>query len=219
MSLFVEYRASGPHIHITEAAAAVSEMQVTVEQWRLKPGDRLTLFLLAEGRRFEAFETALANVSNVVTTETITAADAYRLYRVELVSKIEHVPEYSTIKGFVRHVRVEPEGLYVTGYVKDRAEIDRLQTFAAAKGVDVLVVRLREATGRATERLLTDEQFTALVTAYEMGYFDVPRAATQQEVASRLDIAPTSLSERLTRAQHRLVEGHLVDEPSMQVRA
>jgi len=52
---------------------------------------------------------------------------------------------------------------------------------------------------------MTDAQREALVTAHEMGYFDVPRNATLADVADELGVAPPSLSERLRRAQSHLV--------------
>jgi len=72
------------------------------------------------------------------------------------------------------------------------------------------VLRLREATRRPTPKRLTDDQLEAVITAYEMGYFDVPAQTTQAEMADVLGVTPPSLSERLTRAKEVLVEQHLV---------
>nr|WP_264475131.1 helix-turn-helix domain-containing protein [Salinirubrum litoreum] len=53
---------------------------------------------------------------------------------------------------------------------------------------------------------LTEEQLTVLRTAHRLGYFDVPRGASADDIASELDIAQSTLSERL-----RLAEGRLFD--------
>jgi hypothetical protein len=53
---------------------------------------------------------------------------------------------------------------------------------------------------------LTDNQQEARRTAYELGYFDIPRQASLEAVAAELDISASSVSERLRRAQTRLVE-------------
>jgi predicted DNA binding protein len=39
-----------------------------------------------------------------------------------------------------------------------------------------------------------------------MGYFDVPRTASAEEIADELDIAQSTLSERLRVAERRLFE-------------
>jgi predicted DNA binding protein len=56
----------------------------------------------------------------------------------------------------------------------------------------------------ATE--LSEEQLLVLETAYRMGYFDVPRTASAEEIAAELDIAQSTLSERLRVAERRLFE-------------
>lgn len=63
-----------------------------------------------------------------------------------------------------------------------------------------------------TTASLTSNQHEALTTAYELGYFDIPRGASQPDVAAQLDIASQSLSERLRRGTKTLVETTLIDE-------
>lgn len=53
-------------------------------------------------------------------------------------------------------------------------------------------------------------QEAALQTAYEMGYFEIPKAATASEVAAELDISKSAFLERLRRGQ-RGVFGQLFD--------
>ena len=48
---------------------------------------------------------------------------------------------------------------------------------------------------------LTPKQEVALKVAYEMGYFDVPRAVTASEIADELGISKTAFLERLRRGQ------------------
>jgi hypothetical protein len=65
------------------------------------------------------------------------------------------------------------------------------------------------SSGHLSEVLVTklsDKQLEVLETAYSMGYFDVPRRATTDDVAAELDIAPSTLSERLRVAQRNLLE-------------
>ena len=54
---------------------------------------------------------------------------------------------------------------------------------------------------------LTPGQAAALETAYEMGYFEVPKRVTSAEVAAELDISKSAFLERLRRGQARLLGG------------
>ncbi|WEL17533.1 Transcriptional regulator, contains HTH domain [Halorhabdus sp. SVX81] len=56
---------------------------------------------------------------------------------------------------------------------------------------------------------LTARQREVLETAYEMGYFEYPRNATAEAVATELDVATPTFTEHLAAAQHNLLEGFL----------
>ncbi|SFS81162.1 helix-turn-helix domain-containing protein [Halostagnicola kamekurae] len=56
---------------------------------------------------------------------------------------------------------------------------------------------------------LTKTQYETIVKAHELGYFDVPRQVTLEELASELDISHQALSERLRRSHSALVSAEL----------
>jgi predicted DNA binding protein len=63
--------------------------------------------------------------------------------------------------------------------------------------------------GRLTEVLvskLTDDQLAVLETAYNHGYFDVPREASETDLADDLDITQSTVNERLRIAERTLLE-------------
>jgi predicted DNA binding protein len=61
-------------------------------------------------------------------------------------------------------------------------------------------------------RRLTDRQREVLRTAHEMGYFEYPRGANAGEVATALDIEPSTFTEHLNAAQSKLLDELLVRE-------
>lgn len=63
-----------------------------------------------------------------------------------------------------------------------------------------------------SEELLTEDQWEAIRTAVELGYYDVPRSCTQYEVAQALEIARSTCSETLHRAESRLITGVVSQE-------
>jgi hypothetical protein len=62
--------------------------------------------------------------------------------------------------------------------------------------------------GRITEVLatkLSHEQLAVLETAYEIGYFDVPRIASTDDIAEELNVSQSTASERLRVAERNLL--------------
>lgn len=56
---------------------------------------------------------------------------------------------------------------------------------------------------------LPPRQYEALVTALELGYYEVPRAAGRDEVADALGCAPSTANEHLQKAERHVVETYL----------
>jgi hypothetical protein len=60
--------------------------------------------------------------------------------------------------------------------------------------------------GRVLRNELSSEQLDVLRIAHAMGYFDAPRRASADDIAAELDIAQSTLSERLRLAEKRLFD-------------
>lgn len=56
---------------------------------------------------------------------------------------------------------------------------------------------------------LTDRQFDALAAAVESGYYDYPRSGTVEEVADRIDAAPSTASEHLRKAESAMMSAFI----------
>ncbi len=54
---------------------------------------------------------------------------------------------------------------------------------------------------------LSPRQQEALVTAYELGYYRIPRGTTTAEIADEMGIGRRTLEEHLRRAENKLVDG------------
>ncbi|HET7322915.1 MAG TPA: helix-turn-helix domain-containing protein, partial [Halococcus sp.] len=57
---------------------------------------------------------------------------------------------------------------------------------------------------------LTDDQEQTLVTAFEAGYFDIPRGTTIQELGEELEVSDSAISQRLRRANSSLIAATLL---------
>ncbi|GAB3313010.1 helix-turn-helix domain-containing protein [Haloplanus rallus] len=82
---------------------------------------------------------------------------------------------------------------------------DQLRTFGLE--FDVRSVR----TSMDPESVVTDRQRDLLETAVERGYYHTPRTCTLTELADHLDIAKSTASERLHRAEGAIIRAFVAD--------
>lgn len=81
------------------------------------------------------------------------------------------------------------------------------------EGVSPELRKLGEYRGR-TQPLdeLTDRQREVIQTAFEMGYYEVPRNVSSDDIAAELDVDPSTVAEHLQRAERNLLSYHLSAE-------
>jgi predicted DNA binding protein len=65
-----------------------------------------------------------------------------------------------------------------------------------------------------TPELLTDQQRRLLVTAVEEGYYDTPRECTLTELAEAVDLAKSTASVTLHRAEERVIKEFAAERPT-----
>jgi predicted DNA binding protein len=206
MGLTAQFRLSSPTLPLVDVAAAVPDTRLALEGTRPRDADRPVTFLRAVGRSVEALERAFEHDSFVVSYALVSEEPGSRLYRIVGDGGPDYdLDELTSRKAVFDGPRITPSGWLVTGEFSDREELVALREFFLDNGVDFTLERLSASDYEPLD-LLTARQSEALVTARELGYFDIPRRASTDEVADHLGIAASSLSERLRRAQ-----GHLVD--------
>lgn len=76
----------------------------------------------------------------------------------------------------------------------------QLETFGISFTVDYVQQQLDE------EQLLTDRQRRVVLAAIERGYYDTPRDCSLTELAAHLEIAKSTASETLHRAEEKIVK-------------
>ena len=112
----------------------------------------------------------------------------------------------------IREVRAQSGSVLVSFVAPDVAAVQEIVTDLRSSAESV---RLRRMTRSAPDRdggllfvereAFTDRQYEALTTAHEMGYFDSPRRASNEDVADRLGISGPTFSEHLAVAQRKLL--------------
>jgi len=101
-------------------------------------------------------------------------------------------------------VEVAGDGVDVTIVGTQDALSERVREYGDT-GADPLLRTLTDYEGPADPLdAVTPRQQEVLETAFDMGYFDVPRDVTTDEIATALDLDPSTVREHLQRAQKNL---------------
>jgi len=76
-------------------------------------------------------------------------------------------------------------------------------------GVTVTAVTGLEGTPGVVESPLSDRQRDAVETALELGYYEIPREASHEDVAAAVGCAPSTAAEHLRKAEAKLLRSML----------
>jgi hypothetical protein len=98
--------------------------------------------------------------------------------------------------------------------VPDREALRAFRSFCEDSGIGFETRRLfyPDPSRETPEFGLSESQHETLLVALESGYFDVPRAVSQRELAEKLDASPTAVSQRLRRAVATLLRNSIAKE-------
>ena len=189
--------------------------EVTVELERLIPDESLIIpYFWVRGAEAKDIEAAFEAHRGFENVRLIDDVDEEYLMRAEwndeyygLLSALAHasivvLSGIGTKEGWKFEVRAET-----------RERIGEFRSDCQAHDIPIEITAVHSllpVQGNGYE--LTDTQREALVLAYEMGYYDSPRAVSLEEVAAELGISQQSLSSRLKRGNRRLIERTLASE-------
>jgi hypothetical protein len=225
MGLIAEYEVGCEALPLTDVARAVPAATLTVQMVPNAAGHSPFLVRAHEGP-IDAVEDAFEASDFVAEYTVLGVAEGTHRYQVipapsmaeQLGGDVDDVGGLRALaseNATYDRIEVRPDGWRYTGWFADRAAFDSFREFWQREGHPFRLLRLtRDERGDIGEESdgddgLTTRQREAVRTAYDLGYFDVPRGTTLADVADELDITPSSCSERLRRAQTELVESHV----------
>lgn len=198
------------------AVAAADPSATLVLRLQFNHGEQ-PLFVLSVTDGSPAIDAAIAEVPDAGEYTLLGEAGDTRRYQIHPALSLEeqlgdHLDDLSglealaTADAVIERIEVTPTGWTQTGWFADREAFDQFRSFWQ-RNVGFRLHRLtREGESEPPGDGLTDRQREALRIAYELGYFDIPRRASLDDVAAELGISASSVSERLRRAQTQLIE-------------
>ncbi|ELY61202.1 helix-turn-helix domain-containing protein [Natronolimnohabitans innermongolicus] len=211
MGIITEFRVASLDLPLTDAVAAVTEPTVYIE--RVLPVDRdrpVTICRTVDDVDYE-FRDALADDPTVSDVMVLDEYGESALYRTTIRDPpLPIYQKYMDLGGTPLNGIVTDEGWWLRSRFPDRETLAEFRTFCLDRGATFHLEKLtRESAADEPPFGLTREQHEALVTARDMGYFEVPREASTDEIGSALGISGQSASERLRRGVDRVLKNGL----------
>lgn len=167
----------------------------------------LLVFTVADGA-LDEFDAALATDHTVTDPLLLAATDDARAYRVRYTPEaLRFTPVLADLGALVYDARAEGRTWSFHLRFPSRAAFATFRNYCSTNSVTLQLFRLYQdgPTAGGGDLGLTARQWETLTIAHEMGYFDVPRGTTQEELAARLDVSPSAVSQRIRRATNQLL--------------
>lgn len=224
MAIITEVRFAHEDGALADTFAALPEVTVhTIDETSTTP-ERNVYFFRFEDAAAERTRRVLEDDRTVRDVEPIRAADDRNMWGIEFTPETKLLaPEVTENGGFVLDARSSRPEWAGRGW-RERwffAEADGIQEVwqhARDEGFEFEVIdlsqRLQSDITDVDPDPLTEHQRTALVAAYERGYFTEPRETSLEELAGVLDISPSAVNGRIKRGLKALIgAGLVVTEP------
>lgn len=178
-----------------------------VTQGNTDPGKNRFPFFIEYDDRAE-LEAALDTDPTVDSYELVDWSDETGIYYIQHSSEAKLIsPIVTEVNGFLMNTETQRRGWFVRLLLPDREALSTVWDYAAENDISLEVFEIygNEDAGGEASYGLTDEQTTALRLAYDRGYFNEPRDASLQELASDLNLSSTAMSGRLRRGMRNLL--------------
>ncbi|GCF15310.1 hypothetical protein Harman_32450 [Haloarcula mannanilytica] len=185
-----------------------------ITQGNTDPGSTVFPFLIDYEDR-ERLEEMLDTDPTVQSYELVDWTDQTGIYYIEHTPETKLISSVVTdVNGFLVHTETKGNGWLVRLLLPDRAALNTIWEYADENDIslDIIEIYGNTDTGGESSYGLTAEQRTALITAYENGYFGEPRDISLNEVAEEIGLSSTAMSGRLRRGMRNLVAATIIDK-------
>ncbi|WP_254535165.1 helix-turn-helix domain-containing protein [Halomarina litorea] len=174
---------------------------------------RIVTLLWAEGGDIEILEAGMASDPTVNRWSETAEVGGRRLYQVEMVGDALDGTYLLLVElgCLLQSLAGTAEGWEARVAFPEQTTVDHFFDHCRTTGLGYTIHRVyEERPGRDGEQFgLTTEQLETLRAAVELGYLDVPRENTLQDLGRELDVSDTAASQRFRRGVKRLVENTL----------
>ncbi|KTG11635.1 DNA-binding protein [Haloprofundus marisrubri] len=212
MSTIAEVELPANEFALRQALVSIPGAEFEVVRLAAHESDHVMPYVRVSGAETETITEALESDPSIEDAELLDDLGDELLYRMNWVENIRVIMHILLDEGgTVMEMHGQDDRWHLRILFPTRDALSATHEFCTDKGLTFSIKNiydLKQSTGRG-EFGLTEDQYTALVTAAESGYFDVPREVTMSELAAELGVSQQALSERLRRGHKTLVESAL----------
>lgn len=208
MSVIAEFTVPADALALSETLNETPEMIVEIERVVAHDDDRVMPYFWIRDGDYAAFETVVQDDPSV---HNVTKLDEYEdgtLYRAEWTQDIETlVYAYLEIGATIIEATGRADNWELRMRFDDEGLVADFQNYCRRNEISFELNRLYQPSEPMAggQFGLSPKQRTALVTALECGYFDIPRSVSMDELAGEISISQQSLSKLLRRAYRNLI--------------
>lgn len=162
----------------------------------------------------ETLEDAMAADPTVSDPTRVATFENRDIYRVVVETGLEIVPDRCVEYGlFVFTVTSDAGGWVARIHLPDRDALSAFRERSRERGISFRVTQLYDSSVSDEQAyFLTAQQYEILTMAYYADYFEVPRKTTQDDLAERLGVSDSAVSQRLRRAISELIAATLEND-------
>ncbi|AGB30512.1 bacterio-opsin activator HTH domain-containing protein [Natrinema pellirubrum DSM 15624] len=212
MSLIAKFSIKSDDFALNHALTAAPEMVVAIEQVVATMEDRIMPYFWVSGGDHAAFEAAFRDDDSVTNIAAVDEADDAKLYRGEWTRNVETIVyAYVELGATILRATGKAASWDLRMRFDDRESLSRFRTYCDDHDITADLERITEQEQpMASARYgLTPKQRETLVTALEVGYYEVPQAVTMDELADRMGVSQQALSKRFRGAYENLIASTL----------
>ncbi|TYL39604.1 bacterio-opsin activator [Natronococcus pandeyae] len=212
MSVIAEFTVASEDFALHNSLTAAPHMIVEIERVVATLENKVMPYFWVSGGNQSEFGDAFANDESVQNITLIDSIDSARLYRAEWTENIETIIyAYVEIGATILQAIGRDEGWELRMRFDDHEKLSDFQKYCDERDISFDLNRLREQEQpmASAQYDLTPKQRETLVTALEMGYYDVPQKATMSELADEIGVSQQALSKRFHDGHRNLITSTL----------
>lgn len=207
MSLFAEFRVPATEFALHRTLDQLPDAVLEIDRVAASE-ELLTPYFWVSGVDLDAFEAAAGADPSVENLRRLDEFEEATLYRASWTKNVDTIVyAYTHVDATVLEAKGEAGHWIIRMRFDGHEPLENFCAYTERRDISFGLNRLYEISHArsGSQYGLTEKQHEALITAWEMGYFEEPRETTLEAVAAELDITRQSLSQRLRRAEHALV--------------
>ncbi|MFC6955395.1 helix-turn-helix domain-containing protein [Halorubellus litoreus] len=213
-ALVSEVHLVGGDLVLSPTIRAAPEMTIRPDYQTVVEDGVKILFFTVTGDDYASFEDALLADDTIGEPTLVAEENTHRVYRARVAPATKAVtPTTAKLDIWLVDAKSADGGWLVRLRIPNRDALLRFRDHCGDENIQFHVRRLStHSAGDEPFVGLTETQLNTLQTAFDAGYFDIPRGVSQTELAEMLDISTSALSQRLRNALGQLIEGTVADD-------